>query len=179
MTSIVLPVASMPVAPKRDVSGLLRRFRPRLALGYKDDLYRLGQRLETSSHEEGERELSAAVEAVDRRRSQYESLGLGSTSFPRSSGRPPFASSETSRSRDGHSRRTMRVCPCGRQGQRPRPILKRRRSPSAGPLPLRATPNSLSPVPAASSRHCGTVSPMLRRTHRAGSRFGNSSSCSR
>jgi hypothetical protein len=76
MTSIVLPVASMPVALKRDVSGLLRRFRPCLALGYQDDLYRLGQRLETSSHEEGERELSAAVEAADRRRSQYESLGL-------------------------------------------------------------------------------------------------------
>lgn len=76
MTSIVLPAASMSAAPKRDVSGSLRRFRPRLALGYQDELYRLARRLETLRRDEGERELSHAIEAADRRRSQYESLGL-------------------------------------------------------------------------------------------------------
>jgi hypothetical protein len=76
VTSTVLPVAGTLIAPKRDVSGPLRRFRPRLALGYQDELYRLARGLARGNREERERELSAAVEAADRRRSQYESLGL-------------------------------------------------------------------------------------------------------
>lgn len=76
MTSVLTPAGSIPIAPKRDVSGSLRRFRPRLALGYQDELYRLARRLETMRHDEGEQELSQAIVAADRRRAQYESLGL-------------------------------------------------------------------------------------------------------
>jgi hypothetical protein len=76
MTSVVPPDASIPVAPKRDISGPLRRFRRRLVLGYQDELYRLARRLESLPHVEGERQLSEAIEAADRRRAQYESLGL-------------------------------------------------------------------------------------------------------
>ena len=75
MTSVLLPTSAN-VAPKRDVSGSLRRFRPRLALGYQDELYRLTRRLETMSHAQGEYEIALAVEAADRRLAQYESLGL-------------------------------------------------------------------------------------------------------
>lgn len=75
MTSVLLPT-SPNVAPKRDVSGSLRRFRPRLALGHQDELYRLTRRLETMSHSLGEHELAEAVETADRRLAQYESLGL-------------------------------------------------------------------------------------------------------
>jgi len=76
MTSVLLPPTSSPVAPKRDVSGGLRRFRPRLALGYQDELFRLTRRLDSMGHDEGDLELSQAVDAADRRLSQYESLGL-------------------------------------------------------------------------------------------------------
>ena len=76
MTSAVLPATRMPVAPKPNVSAFLRRFRPRLALGYQDELYRLVLRLAAMSHEEADQELSLAVQTADRRRSQYESLGL-------------------------------------------------------------------------------------------------------
>jgi len=76
MTSVVLPATGMPVARKRDVSGPLRRFRPHLVLGYQEELYRLALRLEAMRHDEAERELSHAIEAADRRRSQYESLGI-------------------------------------------------------------------------------------------------------
>lgn len=76
MTSVVMATASMPAAPKRDASGPLRRFRPHLALGYQDELYRLARRLETMGHDDGERELSQAIETADRRRAQYELLGL-------------------------------------------------------------------------------------------------------
>ena len=66
----------MSVTPKRDISALLRRFRPRLALGYQDELNRLVQRLKAMRHDETDRELSSAVEAADCRRTQYEALGL-------------------------------------------------------------------------------------------------------
>lgn len=74
MTSVLLPTVQE--APKRDVSGALRRFRPSLALGHQDELYRLTRRLETMGHAEGEYELADAVEAADRRLAQYQSLGL-------------------------------------------------------------------------------------------------------
>ena len=76
MTSTVLPATSIPVAPKRNVAAPLRRFRPRLALGYQDELYRLARRLEAMHHDEADRELSLAIQTADHRRSQYESLGL-------------------------------------------------------------------------------------------------------
>src|SRR5690242_14162287 len=76
MSAIVLPASSLPVASKRDVSGPLRRFRPSLVLGYQEELYRLAQRVETMRHAEGERELFHAIETADRRRSQYEALGI-------------------------------------------------------------------------------------------------------
>ena len=64
MTSIVLPAVSLPVAPKREVSGSLRRFRPRLALGYQDELYRLTHRFETMNHAQVEHELAGALETA-------------------------------------------------------------------------------------------------------------------
>ena len=76
MTSAVLPATSIPVASKRNVAAPLRRFRPRLALGYQDELYRLARRLEAMHHDEADRELSLAIQTADHRRSQYESLGL-------------------------------------------------------------------------------------------------------
>ena len=62
--------------PKGNISALLRRFRPRLALGYQNELYGLVRRLEAMRHEEADQELSLAVETADRRRSKYESRGL-------------------------------------------------------------------------------------------------------
>lgn len=76
MTSAVLPATRMAAAPRQNISALLRRFRPRLALGYQDELYRLVRRLEAMRQDEADRELSLAVDAADCRRSQYESLGL-------------------------------------------------------------------------------------------------------
>lgn len=76
MTSTVLPAVRTPVIPKPNGSALLRRFQPSLALGYQDELNRLVRRLEALEHDEAHRELSLAVESADRRRSQYESLGL-------------------------------------------------------------------------------------------------------
>ena len=76
MTSALLATSSTPAAPKRDVSGGLRRFRPRLTLGYQEELYRLSRRLETMSHARGADELAEALETADRRLAQYESLGL-------------------------------------------------------------------------------------------------------
>jgi hypothetical protein len=76
MTSVLVPTTNTPVAVKRDLSGALRRFRPSLALGYQDELYRLTHRLETMSHGLGADELAEAIEAADRRLTQYESLGL-------------------------------------------------------------------------------------------------------
>jgi hypothetical protein len=54
----------------------LRRFQPRLVLGYQEELYRLTQQLECLSHEEGSRRLAQAVEGVDGRLAQLGSLGL-------------------------------------------------------------------------------------------------------
>ena len=76
MTSAVLPATRTPVARRPNVSAFLRRFQPRLALGYQDELNLLVRRLETMGHDEADSELSLEVEAADRRRSQYESLGL-------------------------------------------------------------------------------------------------------
>ena len=76
MTPVVLPATSEPSAPKRYIATPLRRFRPRLSLGYQDKLYRLALRLQRMSHDEASRELSLAIQAEERRRSQYESLGL-------------------------------------------------------------------------------------------------------
>ena len=76
MTSAVLRPSRSPVATKQKIATPLRRFRPHLALGYQDELYRLGRRLEAMPHEEADSELSLAVQAADRRRSEYESLGL-------------------------------------------------------------------------------------------------------
>ena len=76
MTSAVLPAIRTRAAPKSNVSSFLRRFQPRLALGYRDELNRLVRRLEAMAHDDADRELSLAVESADRRRSVYESLGL-------------------------------------------------------------------------------------------------------
>ena len=76
MTSVVLPATRTPVATKRRFAAPLRRFRPRLALGYQDELYRLGRQLEALPHDEVDRALSSEVLAADNRRSKYESLGL-------------------------------------------------------------------------------------------------------
>ena len=76
MTSVVLPATRPPVATKRRFAAPLRRFRPRLALGYQDELYRLGRQLEALPHDEVDRALSSEVLAADNRRSKYESLGL-------------------------------------------------------------------------------------------------------
>lgn len=76
MTSAALRTARASVSRKPNILALLRRFRPRLALGYQDELYRLARRLEGLRHDEADGELSLAVEMADRRRSQYESLGL-------------------------------------------------------------------------------------------------------
>jgi hypothetical protein len=76
MTSTLVPTRGAGVAPKRDVSGGLRRFRPRLALGYQDELFRLTRQLELLPHDEGARALSDAIEAADRRLAQFESFGL-------------------------------------------------------------------------------------------------------
>ncbi len=78
MTSVLTPIPSAPVAPKKDYSGALRRFQPRLALGYQDELcrHRLTRRLELLGHDEGARELSDAIERVGGRLAQFESLGL-------------------------------------------------------------------------------------------------------
>ena len=76
MTSAALPAIRTPAAPTSNVSAFLRRFQPRLALGYHDELNRLVRRLEAMEHDEADRELSLAVESADRRRSKYESLGL-------------------------------------------------------------------------------------------------------
>jgi Domain of unknown function (DUF4338)/Helicase HerA, central domain len=70
------PTPGAGVAPKKDVSGRLRRFRPRLALGYQDELYRLTRRLELLPHIEGAHELSDAIEAADERITQFEAVGL-------------------------------------------------------------------------------------------------------
>ena len=76
MTSAVLPAIRTRAAPKSNVSSFLRRFQPRLALGYRDELNRLVRRVEAMAHDDADRELSLAVESADRRRSVYESLGL-------------------------------------------------------------------------------------------------------
>lgn len=76
MTSVAMHTSRVSVTPRRNFSALLRRFRPRLALGHQDELYRLARRLEPMQHDDADRELSLAVEIADRRRSQYESLGL-------------------------------------------------------------------------------------------------------
>lgn len=61
----------------------LRRFRPRLALGYQDQLHLLARQLEAMNHDEADRELAFAVQRADRLRSQYETLGLTSADlFP-------------------------------------------------------------------------------------------------
>ena len=76
MTSSVLTVYSeVPGVPaKKPVS--IRRFRPRLGLGYQDQLYRLARRLEAADRDDANRELSCAIAAADSRCSQFESLGL-------------------------------------------------------------------------------------------------------
>lgn len=76
MTSVVLPATSRPATRTRNVPAPLRRFRPRLTLGYQDKLYRLARQLERMRHDETDRELTLAIEAEEHRRSQYESLGL-------------------------------------------------------------------------------------------------------
>src|SRR5215211_876863 len=76
MTSVLVPTPGAGVAPKKDVSGGLRRFRPRLALGYQDELFRLTRQLELLPHDEGARALSDAIEAADRRLAHFESFGL-------------------------------------------------------------------------------------------------------
>ena len=76
MTSVVLPAAGSPPTRTRKVAAPLRRFQPRLALGYQDKLYRLGRRLEEMDHDAAHRELSSAIQAEEHRRAQYESLGL-------------------------------------------------------------------------------------------------------
>lgn len=76
MATALIPTANPSVAPKRDVSKSLRRFRPRLALGYQDELFRLTRRLESLPHVEGGRELSAAIGVADQRLAQFEALGL-------------------------------------------------------------------------------------------------------
>lgn len=76
MTSVVLPAPRTPVTTKRRFAAPLRRFRPRLALGYQEELYRLGRRLEALPHDEADRALSLEVLTADHRRSKYESLGL-------------------------------------------------------------------------------------------------------
>jgi hypothetical protein len=78
MTTLLAPTPSKTAVPKRDFSGALRRFQPRLALGYQEDLYRLTRRLELLAHEQGARELSDAIAGVDRRLAQFKSLGLSS-----------------------------------------------------------------------------------------------------
>src|SRR6266545_4778912 len=57
MPTTLTPAPSETVVPKKDVSGSLRRFRPRLALGYGG-------------------ELCDAIEAADDRLAQFEALGL-------------------------------------------------------------------------------------------------------
>jgi hypothetical protein len=76
MMSVLTPTRSAEVQPKNGSSGTLRRFQPRLALGYQDDLYRLTRHLEFLPHDEGAQHLSDAIEGVNRRLSQLESLGL-------------------------------------------------------------------------------------------------------
>lgn len=76
MMSVVLPATSRPATPTRNVFAPLRRFRPRLTLGYQDKLYRLARQLGRMRHDEADRELSLAIAAEEHRRSQYESLGL-------------------------------------------------------------------------------------------------------
>ena len=76
MSSVVLPATSRTVTPTRNIVAPLRRFRPRLALGYQEKLYRLGRQLKKMHHDEAHRELSSAIKAEEHRRSQYESLGL-------------------------------------------------------------------------------------------------------
>ena len=76
MTPVVLSAASSPTTRPRKIAAPLRRFRPRLALGYQDKLYRLGQQLEKMDHDAAHRELSLTIQAVEHSRSQYESLGL-------------------------------------------------------------------------------------------------------
>ncbi len=76
MNSVLTPTPSATATPKNDYSRALRRFQPRLALGYQDELYRLTRRLELLPHDEGARELSDVIEGVDRRLAQFESLGL-------------------------------------------------------------------------------------------------------
>ena len=76
MSMTLTPAPSETAVPKRDVSGSLRRFRPRLALGYQDELYRLTRRLELLPHIEGGGELSDAIEAADDHLAQLEALGL-------------------------------------------------------------------------------------------------------
>ena len=76
MTSVLLPATGITVAPKRNISTPLRRFQPRLSLGYQDKLYRLARELEAMPHHEADRELCLAVGTADRRCSQYELLGL-------------------------------------------------------------------------------------------------------
>ena len=76
MTSVVLPATSKPATRNRSIAAPLRRFRPRLALGYQDKLYRLVRQLEKMHHDEANRELSLAIQAEEHRRSQYETLGL-------------------------------------------------------------------------------------------------------
>ena len=76
MTPVVLPATSRPAVQQRNIALPLRRFRPRLALGYQDKLYRLARQLERMHHDEAHRELSLAIQSEEHRRSQYESLGL-------------------------------------------------------------------------------------------------------
>ena len=78
MTPVTIPASSRPATRRRNVAAPLRRFRPRLALGYQDKLYRLGRQLEKMHDDEAHRELSLAIQAEEQRRSQYESLGLTS-----------------------------------------------------------------------------------------------------
>ena len=76
MTSVVLPATSRPATRNRSIAAPLRRFRPRLALGYQDKLYRLVRQLKKMHHDEADRELSLTIQAEEHRRSQYETLGL-------------------------------------------------------------------------------------------------------
>lgn len=76
MTSLIVPPASPPAGSKRDHAGNLRRFRPRLALGYQDELARLSHELEGASTERASRLLTDAIEGADRRIAQYEQFGL-------------------------------------------------------------------------------------------------------
>ena len=76
MTSAVIAATSEPAVPKRNITAPLRRFRPRLTLGYQEKLYRLAQKLEEIPHDASYRELSIAIQSGEDRRAQYESLGL-------------------------------------------------------------------------------------------------------